>query len=97
MEKAGAGVPPPVGPLCTRTVWRWMCRWRAYMNELDGRFWQHVISLHPTIRMPRGRARPSQRLRYWQQIWMALPPDKVNVGLFHGLYRLRQLGSVAMA
>lgn len=97
LEEAAKRLPAPVGPLCARTVWRWMKRWQEDMDKLDSQFWQYVISLHPTIRMPRGRNRPTQRLRYWQQIWMELSPSKVNVGLFHGLYRLRQSQSTSTA
>lgn len=90
MEEAGRVVPAPVGPICTRTVWRWFRHWRAYMEELEDEFWQYVISLHPTLHMPRGRDRPTRRLQYWKKVWMQLVPKKVNVRLFHGLYRLRQ-------
>lgn len=83
-------IPAPVGPLSARTVWRWVKRWRTYMDELEERFWQFVISLHPAVYIPRGQARPARRLRYWQSIWAQLTPKKVNVGLFHGLYHLRQ-------
>jgi hypothetical protein len=97
LEEAAKVLPAPIGPLCGRTVWRWMKRWQGYMDKLDSQFWEHVISLHPSIRMPRGRDRPIHRLRYWRQIWMELSPSKVNIGLFHGLYRLRQSQSASMA
>lgn len=94
LEEASRSIPAPVGPLSTRTVWRWVKRWRANMDELEERFWQFVISIHPTVYIPRGQARPAPRLRYWQGIWAQLTPKKVNVGLFHGLYRLRQSSAI---
>jgi hypothetical protein len=89
-EEAANQMAPPAGPVSSKTIWRWCKKCRKWIGEIGDKFWDFVLSTEPTIPLPRGVDRPASTLKYFQQIWGSLT-NRVNVGVLHGLYLLRQL------
>lgn len=94
IEHAGVTVSPPTGPLSSRTVWRWLKRWRMWMNLVEEQFWQHVISLNPALSIPRGRDRPATKFTLFQQIWRQVTPECMGIRVLHAIFqRCKPMGS----
>lgn len=87
-EQAAEQVAPPIGPLSSRTVWRWVVRWRGWVQDVEAHFWKWLIERTPTLDIPRGRDRPKTQLALFQRVWRQVASMSANVRLFHTLFRL---------
>ncbi len=93
-EQVGKMILPPTGPLSPRTVWRWTKKWRAWMNDLEPRFWSYVIQLNPFLRIPRGRDHPATQFALFRQTWRQVTSTCVSIRLLHALFRIATLGEI---
>lgn len=72
------------------TVLRWKLKWIQILLETEAVFWTLVLSVFPSVRLPVGAGKPSSRFQWFSHLWEQISPLTMKIGVFHGLYRLRQ-------
>lgn len=91
LERVAESISLPAGPFSVRTISRWKKRWKHALQEMEEALWAWALSHSSSWMFPQGQ---KFRTLYQSMVWLwnRMQPFRPSIGMFHGLYRLRQSG-----
>lgn len=91
IEQVAQSFSAPIGPISSKTIWRWMKHWKQFLLNIQSIFWHWILSHYPSLSIPTGSQKPRTTYKWFVSVW-----KQVNVmtnqmiGLFQFLYKLHQ-------
>lgn len=94
LEEAGKQIPPPVGPLSSRTLSRWKRIWKYLLEVAEPALWEWALKTRPALPFLKGKQKAKTRYRWLRWVWEVAQPGESIVGLFHAIQRFRRSSSL---